>query len=253
MASYPFFVRSSACRGPWRSSGRRWWRSWRPDEPLPGVPPDRARTRWRSAAGVAAVQQSVHADALHSLAGGELGHSYQVAVVGVDPTGTDEADQVQGVIRLLRASAQLEQNRPREEVAGRDRFVDTRQVLQDRLPCPQIEVAHLGVPHLALRQTDELLRGLEGAVRPSSRNLRQLGIRAWAMASTASLCPMPNPSRMTRTIGMGRWWSPLSGCSRRRATAADCSAALMRACLRPRPEPWRSSRLGRPCRPSRPA
>jgi hypothetical protein len=57
------------------------------------------------------------ADTLHAPAGGELGHGDQVTVVGVHAAGTDQADQVKGVIGLFRSGAELEQDRPAEEVA----------------------------------------------------------------------------------------------------------------------------------------
>ena len=41
---------------------------------------------------------------------GELGHGDQMPVVGVDAAGTDQADQVKGVIGLLRPGAQLQQD-----------------------------------------------------------------------------------------------------------------------------------------------
>ena len=115
------------------------------------------------------------ADALHALAGGQLRHGDQMAVVGVNAPGTDKADQVERVVGLLRPGAQLDQDGPAEEVAGRDRLVDPRQVLQDRLAGTQVEVADLRVAHLALGQTDELLRSLDGAMRPTLQELDPVG------------------------------------------------------------------------------
>jgi len=142
----------------------------------------------------------------------------------VNAAGTDQADQVKRVIGLLRPCAQLQQDRPAEEVAGGDRLVDSRQILQDRLTGAKVEVTDLGVAHLTLGQADELLGRLQGAMRQRSRNSIQLGMWAWAMASTAGSWPMPKPSRTTKTIGRGRF-EP--------AAPLTALGALMRARLGP--------------------
>ena len=183
---------------------------------------------------VAAVQQAVDADALHTLAGGQLGHADQMAVVGVDAAGPDQADQVEGVAGLLRPSAQLEQNGPGEEATGRDGLVDPRQVLQDRLAGAEVEMADLGVAHLALGQADETFGRLQGAVRPA--------LQEGVPVRHAGLCDGVDGRVVADAEAVEDDQDDRAG---------RCLASVMPACLRLRLEPSPSRRRGRPCRPSR--
>src|ERR1035437_4414276 len=74
---------------------------------------------------------------------------------------------MEGMVVFVRPGAELEQDRPFEETAGRDRLVDPGQVLEDRLPGAQVQVADFGVAHLAVRQADEAFGGLQRAMRPA--------------------------------------------------------------------------------------
>ena len=89
-----------------------------------------------------------------------------------------------------------------EERAVGDRGVDPRQVLEHGPAGAEVEVADLGVAHLARRQADRVLGRAEDGVRPARRAApRQRGIGAAAIASRAGSGPIPKPSRTTRTIG----------------------------------------------------
>ncbi len=106
---------------------------------------------------VAAVEQGVDAHRRDPLAGGEFDQRHQVAVVGVDAAGSDEADQVERPCRLSSARARCDEGRALEEAAVGDRGIDARQVLQDRAPGAEVQVPDLGVAHLARREPHRVL------------------------------------------------------------------------------------------------
>ena len=62
----------------------------------------------RSRRSVAAVEEPVDADAGDTLASGELGNGDELTVLGVNAAGTDQADQMEGVVGFLRPRTELE-------------------------------------------------------------------------------------------------------------------------------------------------
>ena len=91
-----------------------------------------------------------------------------MAVVGVDAAGPDQADRRAAGRRPGAPRSQAaSERRPLEERAVGDRGVDPRQVLEHRPAGAEVEVADLGVAHLAGRQPDGLLRRLQDGVRPA--------------------------------------------------------------------------------------
>ena len=86
------------------------------------------------------------------------GERHEVPVVGVDAARPDEADDVEAPRPAPpRASAGREERRALGERAVGDRSVDARQVLEHRPAGAEIEVADLGVAHLARGQADGIL------------------------------------------------------------------------------------------------
>ena len=79
----------------------------------------------------------------------------RVPVDRVDASGTKQTDQVQSVARS-RPRESLEQDWIAGERAVGYGGIDARQVLQDRPPCAEVEVADLAVAHLPNRQADRL-------------------------------------------------------------------------------------------------
>ncbi len=90
-----------------------------------------------------------------------------MSIVGVDAAGADEADDVETTVRLGCPVAGGNQCRAFEERTIGDRRVDPRQVLEHRPARSQIQVADLGVAHLARRQPDGILRGAQDRVGPA--------------------------------------------------------------------------------------
>ena len=83
-------------------------------------------------------------------AGRQLGERDEVPVVGVDAAGPDEADErAAGRSVATRPLAGLDERRALEERAVGDGGVDARQVLEHRPAGAEVQVADLGVAHLA--------------------------------------------------------------------------------------------------------
>ena len=91
------------------------------------------RGRWR----VATVEEGMDPDARHAALGRQRDERDEVAVVGVDAAGSDEADDVQPSVRARLQVACREERRSCREVAVGDRGVDPRQVLEDRVGRPR--------------------------------------------------------------------------------------------------------------------
>ena len=117
----------------------------------------------------------------------------------VDAAVGDEPDQVQPPARgLARARAQAAaQDLVLEEAAVGDRVVDPRQVLLDDRPGAEVEVADLGVAHLAVGQADVAAGGGERRVRVALPELvegRRVGLGDRVAGPVGA---RPQPSRMT--------------------------------------------------------
>ena len=97
---------------------------------------------------------------------GKLDERDQMAIVRVDPTRTDQADDMETTAGASRSIAGVEEGGPGEERAIRNGGVDPRQVLEHGPAGAKVEMADLGVAHLALRQADRILRRAERGVRP---------------------------------------------------------------------------------------
>ena len=126
---------------------------------------------------VAAIEQRVDADRWDAEPRRELHQGHEMTVVGMDPTGADQADQVEAAERSRRPPARRHEGRPIEEAAVGDRRVDAREVLEDRTAGPQVQVTHLRVAHLARRQADRLRRGAERGMRPVAQQRPPVGHR----------------------------------------------------------------------------
>ena len=158
----------AARRGPSRSSGRRPTRSRRPGGPPRAAARGRRRTRGPTTAACRARRGARgRGRAATPVRGASSARATRCRSLAWTPTGPDQADEMEGPPPSTRAPARREQGRPLEERAVGDRGVDARQVLEDRPSRPEVEVADLGVAHLARRQADSALRGAERRVRPA--------------------------------------------------------------------------------------
>ncbi len=116
-----------------------------------------------------------------ALLGGELDRRLDVLPAGVDAAVGDQTEQVQAPARAVaRPLAGAEQSLVLEEAAVGDRVVDPGQVLLDDRAGAEVEVADLGVAHLALWQADVTALGGElrvGIALPEAIEDRRLGER----------------------------------------------------------------------------
>ena len=119
----------------------------------PATPPPAARYSGDEVGErVAPVGEGVQHDLRNALAGGELDAGAQVGEAGVDAAARDQADQVQRSGAVARRRACRPQRRVLEEAAVRDRLVDAGEVLLDDRAGAEVQVADLGVAHLARGQ-----------------------------------------------------------------------------------------------------
>ena len=130
---------------------------------------------------VAAVGEGVEDDVGDALLGGELDRRLDVLPAGVDAAVGDQAEQVEAAARAAPGTlAGGEQRLVLEEAAVGDRVVDPGQVLLDDRPGAEVQVADLGVAHLAVGQADVAALGGEPGVRealPEPVEDRRLGER----------------------------------------------------------------------------
>ena len=131
--------------------------------------------------GVAAVGEGVEDEVGHALLRGQLDRRLDVLPARVDAAVGDQPEQVQAASRTLAgALAGGEQRLVLEEAAVGDRVVDPRQILFDDRPGAEVEVADLGVAHLAVGQADVTTLGRELRAREAAPEIvedRRLGER----------------------------------------------------------------------------
>ena len=77
-------------------------------------------------------------------------------LVGVDASRRDQTHEMASPPGLAQALDQAQQRRRLRDLTGSHSLVDARQVLQHHATGADIEVSHLGVPHLALRKAHVL-------------------------------------------------------------------------------------------------
>jgi hypothetical protein len=77
-----------------------------------------------------------------------------MAVQGVDPARTKQADQVESPTTLAQTFAQAYQWLQLIELAALNALGDADKILGNDPAGTQVEVTHLAVPHLTFRKTD---------------------------------------------------------------------------------------------------
>ena len=119
-----------------------------------------ARARRR----VAAVGEGVH----HRRDAGamqDLRQRDRVVLMRMHAARRHQAHQVAGAARRLQLADQLEERRRLGEAAVLDGVADARQFLHHHAAGADVQVADLGVAHLAVRQADIAARGVQECVR----------------------------------------------------------------------------------------
>ena len=130
----------------------------RGDEPLEIV----AGGLWRR---IAPVGQSVN-EGWHACVGEDLCQRHRVVLVRMHAAGRHQADEVAGAAARLELADQIDQRRRAGDLARRDGVGDAWQVLHDDAAGADVEMADLGVAHLAVRQADVVARGAQERARP---------------------------------------------------------------------------------------
>ena len=102
---------------------------------------------------VAAVQEAVDIYLLHAPLLCHIQDAEDMAQVAVDSAGGHEAQDVQGLALGLGVLHGLDVNRVLEELAVFNLLAHLGQDLEHNTACADIGMSHLGVAHLALRQT----------------------------------------------------------------------------------------------------
>ena len=99
-----------------------------------------------------------------------------------------------------------------EEAAVLDRRVDAGQVLVDDAAGAEVHVADFGIAHLPVRQADVAAFGMDQRVRALGQQARaSSAASAWARALSVGSSRWPQPSRISRTTGLGRGGAGIGG------------------------------------------
>ena len=134
------------------------------------------------------------------------------------PPGPIRPDDRQPPARRLRAIAGLDERRPLEERAVGDRGIDPRQILEDRPAGAEVEVAHLGVAHLAGRQARPPRRMPRGRSGASGQ-----GDRARRACSRPGSRRRPGRARCRTRRGRPGRWDAAAPAIRRTGRRARCA------------------------------
>ena len=119
-----------------------------------------AGTRWR----VAAVGEGVH-DRRHFRVVQDLRQRDRVVLMRMHAAGRHQAHQMAGAAGRLQLADQLDERRRLGDAAVLDGVADARQFLHHHAAGADVEVADLGVAHLAVGQADIAAGGVQEGVR----------------------------------------------------------------------------------------
>ena len=114
--------------------------------------------------GIAAVHEGVDEDVGELMLGGHADEGIEMALVGVDTAVGEEADEVQGAAFLCGQFVGTGEGGVGVEGAVEDGGVDAGHVHADDAAGTEVEVAYLGVAHLAVGEADEVVTCLEEGV-----------------------------------------------------------------------------------------
>ncbi len=115
---------------------------------------------------VPAVEEAVDVDPLSASARGHADQCVEMLLVAVDPSIGNETHEVHGSAGGDRGIEGLRQDFVLVQTAVRYGEVDTCQLLEHDAPGTDVQVPHLGVPHLPLRQTHGKSRAAKLGRRP---------------------------------------------------------------------------------------
>ena len=104
-------------------------------------------------------------DRLHAGLVQDLRQRDRVLLMRVHAAGRHQAEQVAGAARRLQLRDQVRERRRAGEAAVLGGLADVRQLLHHHAPGADVQVADLGVAHLAVRQPDVAAGGVQEGVR----------------------------------------------------------------------------------------
>ena len=190
----------SACRGPSRSSGRRRWRS----APTAAArPTSRLRSSPADCGGVSRPSVKACTTRRHAGVGEDLRQRHGVVLMRMHAARRDQAHQVAGAaalpsaLRSGRCSAGARSISPR-----RDGVADARQVLHHHAAGADVEVADLGIAHLAVaagRRRGRRCAGTRAGPWPTAGRSRA----CWPAGRRCRRRPRASPSRPARPASPG--------------------------------------------------
>ena len=123
---------------------------------------------------VAAVHDAVHPHG-HARTGGHIADGFQMPDMAVHAAVREQARQMQPAAALFDRFQQPIEHRVGGKGAVLQGHVDTRHVLVDHAPGPDVQVAHLGIAHVAFRQAHGPARGRQLRMRATSVEVVQIG------------------------------------------------------------------------------
>ena len=121
--------------------------------------------------GVAAVHEGMDEDVGELVLRGHADEGVEMALVGVDASVGQQTDEVQRSPLLRGEFVGADEGRVGVESAVEDGGVDAGHVHSDDAAGAEVEVAYLGVAHLAVGETDEVVAGRRSVLGYSRRSL----------------------------------------------------------------------------------
>ncbi len=138
----------------------------------------------------------------HAGVGQDFRQHRAVVLMRVHAAGRDQADQMAGAAAFLELVDQLGQRRRLLDLARGDRVGDAGQVLHHHAAGADVEMADLGVAHLAGRQADVACPRCAGT-RAGRCPRADRTSASWPGARRCRLCPRASPSRRARPASRG--------------------------------------------------
>ena len=185
---------------------------------------------------VAPVKQRMDVDGRDPASSREISESDQMPVVGMDPTRSDQTDDVECPGRLGRTLTGVEERRSDEECPVGNGAIDTRQILQHGPAGTQVQVAHLGVAHLTGGQPDGVLRCPQDRMGPTRQEAAPGGhrrrgdrVRGWITADPEAIEDDQDDRARTRHRAARRAARRAVAVSPARATMPAISSGLSEA------------------------
>ena len=214
----------SACRGPWRNSGRT-----RVAIVTDGGSAASSRLR-SSAADCGGVSRPsvkrMHQRPARRPRSRIFGQRRGMILMRMHAARRDQAEQMAGAAARFELLDEIDERRRARDLAAGDRGADARQILHHHAAGADIEMADFGIAHLAVGQADVLAGGVQKAVRqalPQPVEGRRLGLADGVVRRVLAPAPAVQNDQHNRAsllhcpLSSGLKMNPRYGGSRRRS------------------------------------